>query len=146
MKFITTDSKVKCIRENAGQELHIAEFDIDVNQVAPHVAAVLSSAEISELEEWLAARDTLQTHLATRPNEKNIIGILPELMYQATQAVNELGYIDQQVRKDLLKRAAELTAALNGIRVVDEKRPTQINRVGKTETLKEKLDMLKKQL
>jgi hypothetical protein len=67
-------------------------------------------------------------------------------MYQATQAVNELGYIDQQVRKDLLKRASELTSVLNGIRVVDEKRPAQINRVGKTETLKEKLDMLKKQL
>ncbi|WP_067868755.1 hypothetical protein [Neptuniibacter marinus] len=146
MKFITTDSKVKCIREIAGQEKLIVDFDINVNQVAPHVAALLSTYEINELEAWLTARDTLQEHLEEMPNEKNIIDILPELMHEATQALKELGYIDKQVKKELKLRSRELSTLLKSINTVDESRPKKANTVGKIEILKEKLDAVKKQL
>ncbi|MDO6514117.1 MULTISPECIES: hypothetical protein [unclassified Neptuniibacter] len=146
MKFITTDNKVKCIREIAGKEQQVVDFDIDVNQVAPHVAALLSTHEISELEAWLTARGTLQEHLAEIPNEENIINILPELMHEATQALKELGYIDKQVKKELKLRSSELSTLLKSIDTVDESRPKKTNTVGKSESLKEKLDAVKKQL
>ena len=146
MKFITTEHKVKCIRELDSGEVEVVDFDIGVTQVAPHVAAVLSSLEIQELEAWLKARHQLQAHLDQRPDEQNVVEVLPELIRKATLALEQLGQIDRSVKKELKLRISELKQTLKALDVIDDRHPDGLKKVGKKELLKEKLDIVKKKL
>ncbi len=143
MKFVTTDFSVRCIRETEKGDEEVASFDINIDQVAPHVAAVLFPTEVEELEAWLRARSELQEHLTERPDELNLIDVLPSLLNEASQVLQEHGKIDLRVKNELKSNIAQLSKELDKLAVISEPKPETIEDLGKAELIKAKLDVIK---
>ena len=143
MKFITTDYSVRCMRETPDGDKEIVSFDINIDQVAPHVAAVLFPEEIEELNAWLSARSDLQSHLTERPDELNIVDVLPALIKEANSILQKRGKIDSQQKNALAEQTKFLTETLNTIQTFSESKPQVSSDLGRAELLKAKLNVIK---
>ncbi|WP_420598549.1 hypothetical protein [Neptuniibacter sp.] len=146
MKFITTDYSVRCMRETPEGDKEVVSFDINIGQVATHVAAALFQDEVEELNAWLSARSNLQDHLTERPDELNIIDVLPALIEEANLILKKRGKVDSQQKKALSEQANILTETLNQMETFSETKPQVCSDLGRAELLKAKLDVIKETL
>ncbi len=53
MRFIQTGNHIECLRELEDEERLISTFDASLDEIPPHIQALLSSAELAELNAWL---------------------------------------------------------------------------------------------
>ena len=151
MEFITEGDTVKCVRVISGAEqesrVTVATFHVDVDRVAPHVAASLAPEEISELELWLRDRTNLQEALEERPIEITILDTLPEVLDQATNAINELGELNKEIYQSIRDKISLLTCALDKIDHLEtETKKVKLKKMPKSEVLKERLGAIKDNL
>lgn len=151
MEFITEGDTVKCVRFSSTYDekgsTTVATFHIDVDRVAPHVAASLTPDEIEELELWLKDRAKLHEALEERPIQKTIVETLPEVIRQAVVAIEELGGVNKEVHQAIKHSLASLTSALDETEVLEsEKQQIDLEKMPNSEVLKEKLKAIKENI
>lgn len=146
MKFVTTDFSVLCMRETPNGDKEVVSFDIDLDQVVPHVKATLFPQEIEELKTWLAARSKLKNHLESRDDELNVIDVLPALLNEATEILTSRGEVDANQKEMLIRAMSSLRESLENMTTISETKPKVVGDLGRAEFLKAKLDVIKQDL
>ncbi|WP_286238801.1 hypothetical protein [Neptuniibacter halophilus] len=147
MRFITTEQKVHCIRLlPEGEEQTVVTFDIGIDTVAPHVAALLSQREIEELEKWLADRSVLRQEIKKRTPEEVILGAFPGLICEATEALKSRGHLSQELKQELKSQLKAFKAELEAAEVSKPVKRKKLEKIGKKEQLKMKLKAIKGKL
>lgn len=146
MKFVTTDFSVLCIRETPNGDKEVVSFDIELEQIAPHVEAALFPQEIEELNTWLTARSRLKSHLECRDDELNVIDVLPSLLKEANDVLVTRGEIDANQKEMLINAMSSLQENLEKAATISETKPKVVDDLGRAEFLKAKLDVIKQDL
>lgn len=148
MEFITEGDTVKCVRLSSKSDekasFTVATFHIDVDRVAPHVAASLNSDEVQELELWLKDRAKLHKVLEERPIQKTLVEALPEVIKQAVASIEELGELDKEVHQDIKDSLTSLSSALDKVEILPlEKQQIELEKMSNCDALKDKLETIK---
>ena len=148
INFVTEDGSVNCVRTVTDTETGdavsrvVATFGAEVDCVAPHVAAALNPREIRELEQWLKDRANLETE----PPEKAVLEVLPQMLDEAIAALDEVDELDAGVYQALQEKVSAFSAALEEFSGVSEDSTTNVRKMKGSEVMKEKLEIIKKNL
>ncbi|MBB1488572.1 hypothetical protein [Oceanospirillum sediminis] len=152
MEFIIEGETINCVRvytdQTSGEEARtvIASFDAQVDRVAPHVAAGLSSEEIKELELWLNDRAELQADLEQKPVEHTILETLPAIIMQAAEALGKAEKIDHITDQKIRTSIASLEEALDKAQSMPGNNQLELDEMQSSEELKDRLDAIKSNL
>ncbi|UZE95794.1 hypothetical protein [Alkalimarinus alittae] len=105
MNFIRTNHAVQCVRTRQvdGREVSevVVSFDEQLNTIAPHVSALLSTEEVNQLGAWLEERARLQHELKDKPLGITVLEALPGLLQEATDAVRLLDTLDSSLHNQI---------------------------------------------
>lgn len=150
MKFIQKDHSVECIREHGNHdhssEEIVASFDEQLDSIPPHVAGLLSTSEINELEHWLDEKHQLRASLDNKPLGNTILETLPSLMDEATQALASQDILDKELYKQIKKSLMKLDLRLSRFHKLSEAELSEFNALEQEEVLKEQLNSIQNKI
>ncbi len=147
MNFVQSNKSVQCIRthQKHGKEISelIVSFDEQLATIAPHVSALLSAKEISQLDAWLIERNKLQLALEDKPLGITVLEALPGLLQEAADAVSHLEQLDASLYRQIKQSLSLFNTALEGaIRSGDINQLTEFDTMQDEEILKEQLNSI----
>ena len=147
MKFTASGSKVICSRrdntvENVEAYKRVVGFDVHVNSVPPHVAGRLTTGEVKELKGFIAERNRIQAN----STEANLLEALPELLQEATVALNAVASVNETMYRNLTTSLEELGSALGRVEPVSRHESPPAKRMSHSEAQKERLENIRSDL
>ena len=151
MKFVKADGKIKCVRTSADcgdahEEVVVTEFDDAIDEVAPHVAALLHGKEINELQAWLKDHASLKTKLAKEPLEKTILETMPAMLSEASSALEELDALDADLYQSIRQNLDNFERKLALFNPLVKETSPDLNEIEDNEILKNQLAKIKRAL
>ncbi|MCX4029168.1 hypothetical protein H0A36_07835 [Endozoicomonas sp. SM1973] len=144
MYFKVVGSRVQCIRQqlntdNTLTETMVVSFDSHLTEVAPHVAAKLSSDEIGELKCWLRGRNVPKQIIS----EYHLLEMLPEIIAEANFILAKQSHLDKKTFYKLTHSIEELTENLNRLNTRTGTRLDKLKIMEKDEILFEPINQEK---
>lgn len=143
MKFQVKNGSIECIRINPNSEQSVvARFDEHLRIAPPHLINKLLADELKSLEEWLADREVIKD----APAEKNLLCLLPSLMNEAVEALDNIDGIDQESYSLLVAATERLHQKLLSAASMVDKSSRPLDEITHTEANKERIKYVKKDL
>jgi hypothetical protein len=148
MQFINETGNIHCIRtqhasSGGDEENIIATFHDQVDSVPPHVAAMLSADEISQLELWLSDQAKLKEKLDQQSAEKTLLEMLPAYIQKCTLSLEYIESIDAELYTNICQRIGELNKGLDKVSATQNTNQEEFNEMKDEEVLKEQLKSIK---
>lgn len=149
MEFVQNGNQIDCVRTSRNRRkddvsrVVVASFDAHLETIAPHVKGLLKRAEIKQLENWLEDRRKLKA----KPAAETILETLPGLLMQAREAVDQLPVIDERLFAELQLATEVFQSALDAKRGhTSPSKKAELEEMGHSEALKQRIDRIKKVL
>ncbi len=152
IEFRTEGSSVLCLRykvsprHGRADEKVVASFDVAVDRVAPHVAAVLTAPERQRLQHWLSDRHTLQQGLRHEPLENTVLESLPALLDEAISAAASAEDMDIATYQLIKRKLTTLERMLDNVESQSQPDKLELKVMNDEEVLKEQLRTIKRRL
>ncbi len=142
MRFEIDGNQVKCIRPEKNN-LEIISFDAHLNEVAPHVEALLNDNECYQLELWLRERQQVLKF----SKGQVALSALPELIAEACLALDKEPEISENLFQKLDEGIKHLSKVISTkAKVVYGDVHDQSHEMQATEQLKVKIHAIMKDL
>jgi len=148
MRFVAGDHSVYCLREvrnpktGAIEEDEIASFGVELEVVAPHVAAALFSAERQQLEQWLQERRQIRQE----PTELQVLRTLPQILSDAAEAIDHVDQLEAPVFADIVRSLSAFQLALKKFEGIEAEEDEGKAVMDEDEALKERLKELRREI
>lgn len=148
MEFVRKNHAIQCVRcyQHQGREVSevVVSFDEQLDTIAPHVTAALSTQELNQLRAWLDERQQLRHELKDKPLGITVLEALPGLIQEATEAAQCLDRIDISLHQDIEQSLRLLKTALNdALHTPPADESQEFDSMQHQEVLKEQLTSIK---
>lgn len=148
MRFVIGETQVLCLRESKNPktdetiEEEITSFDVVLDVIAPHVAALLRPEEINDLKIWLKERKKIQNE----PAELQLLRTLPDMMREGAKVLNRIDNLDRPSYDNLVDAMKIFSKDLKRFDDIYKSEGSNYQSIDDDQVMKERLHSIRKDI